>query len=144
MVHSSTLAPHVFVEELQALGLRRAAFVRDAGLDGGRARLVCSHPKLERLAKSLPANTRDFGGHQAGFLEVGEQTGVLMGAFLHRTRRGQGIGGVRLWPYETVSDFLNDGLRLSRGMGRKNALAGLWWGGGKGVIARAPGQRHTD
>ena len=23
-------------------------------------------------------------------------------------------------------------------MGRKNALAGLWWGGAKGVIARQP------
>jgi glutamate dehydrogenase/leucine dehydrogenase len=29
-------------------------------------------------------------------------------------------------------------------MGRKNALAGLWWGGGKGVIARAPGEQHKD
>jgi glutamate dehydrogenase/leucine dehydrogenase len=29
-------------------------------------------------------------------------------------------------------------------MGRKNALAGLWWGGGKGVIARAAGDRHRD
>jgi glutamate dehydrogenase/leucine dehydrogenase len=29
---------------------------------------------------------------------------------------------------------VNDGLRLSQGMTRKNALAGLWWGGGKGVI----------
>lgn len=89
-------------------------------------------------------NTRDYHGHQAIFLEAGEQSGALMGAFLHRTRRGQGIGGVRLWPYDTLADFLNDGLRLSLGMGRKNALAGLWWGGGKGVIARPPGQGHTD
>lgn len=29
-------------------------------------------------------------------------------------------------------------------MGRKNALAGLYWGGGKGVIGRAPGANFTD
>ena len=40
--------------------------------------------------------------------------------------------------YQTdVESFLRDGLRLSAGMTRKNALARLWWGGGKGLIARA-------
>lgn len=29
--------------------------------------------------------------------------------------------------------MLRDGLRLSAGMSRKSALAGLWWGGGKGI-----------
>ena len=143
MVDHSSLTPHAFAEQLQALGLRRAAFVH--AVEGGSAEpLRCSHRKLEALGQSLLDNTRDYDRHQAVFLEVGEQTGALMGAFLHRTSRGQGIGGVRLWPYETVADFLSDGLRLSRGMGRKNALAGLWWGGGKGVIARLPGQQHTD
>jgi glutamate dehydrogenase/leucine dehydrogenase len=139
MVDLSRLPPHAFAERLQALGLRRAAFLHSSA-DG----LSCSHPQLEALGESLLSNTRDYDSHQAVFLEVGAQTGVLLGAFLHRTRRGQGIGGVRLWPYESVAQFLSDGLRLSRGMGRKNALAGLWWGGGKGVIARSPGQQHTD
>ena len=31
---------------------------------------------------------------------------------------------------------MRDGLRLAQGMGRKSALAGLWWGGGKGLIAK--------
>jgi glutamate dehydrogenase/leucine dehydrogenase len=38
-----------------------------------------------------------------------------------------------------VEDLLRDGLRLSRGMTRKSALAGLWWGGGKGIVARPRG-----
>jgi len=139
MVDLSQLEPHVFAERLQALGLRRAAFIQNSA-----GELQCSHPELRGLAQSLLDNARDYDRHQALFFEVGEQTGVLLGAFLHRTRRGQGIGGVRLWSYASVADFLNDGLRLSRGMGRKNALAGLWWGGGKGVIARAPGQRHEE
>ena len=29
-------------------------------------------------------------------------------------------------------------------MGRKNALAGLWWGGGKGVIWRESHHNYTD
>jgi glutamate dehydrogenase/leucine dehydrogenase len=139
MVDLSQLEPHAFADHLQALGLRRAAFIQTPA-----GELQSSHPELRGLAQSLLGNARDYDRHQALFLELGEQTGVLLGAFLHRTRRGQGIGGVRLWSYASVADFLNDGLRLSRGMGRKNALAGLWWGGGKGVIARAPGQRHEE
>ncbi|MEY4546553.1 MAG: hypothetical protein RL685_2748 [Pseudomonadota bacterium] len=139
MVDLSKLEPHVFADRLAALGLRRAAFIQD-----GAQGLICSHPGLAHLGQSLIGNTRDYDRHQAVFLELGEQTNVLLGAFLHRTRRGQGIGGVRLWSYGSVGDFLSDGLRLSKGMGRKNALAGLWWGGGKGVIARPPGQRHDD
>jgi glutamate dehydrogenase (NAD(P)+) len=148
MIDHSTLTPQAFVEELRALGLRRAAFVDSALLHptGKRAAagLESSSPKLDALAQSVVGNRRDYQGHQAVFLEVGEETGALLGAFIHRTRRGQGIGGVRLWSYETVQSFLEDGLRLSLGMGRKNALAGLWWGGGKGVIARPSGQQHAD
>jgi glutamate dehydrogenase/leucine dehydrogenase len=51
---------------------------------------------------------------------------------------------VRFWVYDRVEDFVRDGLRLARGMGHKNALAGLWWGGGKGVVARREGVDHSD
>ncbi|MCA9522517.1 MAG: Glu/Leu/Phe/Val dehydrogenase, partial [Myxococcales bacterium] len=44
----------------------------------------------------------------------------------------------------TLGDALRDGLRLSRGMTRKNALAGLWWGGGKGVIVRGADRAAHD
>lgn len=128
------LSPAQFAEQLLRSGRRRAAFVYDeiAG------QLTASHPSLQELAATIAGNTRDFDRHEAIFLEVGRTTGALFGAFLHCTQRGQGAGGVRHWPYQTVRDFVVDGLRLSRGMGRKNALAGLWWGGGKGVIARQP------
>jgi glutamate dehydrogenase/leucine dehydrogenase len=150
MIDHASLAPQAFVEELRTLGLRRAAFVDSSLLRPVAVGqelsgvLESSNPKLDALAQSLMANTRDYRHHQAVFLEIGEETGALCGAFLQRTRRGQGIGGVRLWSYDTVASFMEDGLRLSLGMGRKNALAGLWWGGGKGVIARSPGQQHAD
>jgi glutamate dehydrogenase/leucine dehydrogenase len=78
------------------------------------------------------------------FFEVGQQSGALMGAFLWNTRRGQAAGGIRLRPYESVEEYICDGLRLATGMGRKNATTGLWWGGGKGVIVQPPGDAYLD
>lgn len=46
---------------------------------------------------------------------------------------------MRLWHYNTMESVVRDGLRLSAGMGRKNALSYLWWGGGKGIIAKNSG-----
>lgn len=111
-------------------GLRRALFVRDEARG-----LSCSSPVLEPVRQALLENQRDFDRHVAVFLEIGKQSGALLAAFIHCAERGQASGGVRYWEYESVSDILSDGLRLSRGMTRKNALAGLWWGGGKGIIA---------
>lgn len=90
---------------------------------------------LEDVTRLL-AGSPDLDRHEGVFLEVGPETGALLGAFLHRTRRGQGQGGLRRWTYASLEQFLDDGLRLSRAMGRKCALAGLWWGGAKGLIAQ--------
>ncbi|MFH1469624.1 MAG: Glu/Leu/Phe/Val dehydrogenase dimerization domain-containing protein [Pseudomonadota bacterium] len=103
-----------------------------------------SHPLLAPLAAAIQADARDYHGHQAVFFEIGAASGFLLSAAVHRTVRGQAAGGVRFWVYDTVEAFVRDGLRLARGMGHKNALAGLWWGGGKGVVARRPGVDHTD
>lgn len=110
---------------------------------GGRAwfSLLDEQPRKSDPRLLLPAEIlAEFQGHEAAFLEVSPLTGVLMGAFLHRTVRGPGAGGVRFWRYQNSLDYLRDGLRLARAMSRKNALAGLWWGGGKGVMAYCPAQ----
>lgn len=106
--------------------------------DFATGQLVAPDAAFESLCASVSHNERDYAAHEAVFLEIGARTGALMAAFLHKTQRGQGAGGVRHWPYASVEHLLQDGLRLSRGMGRKSALAGLWWGGGKGIIARQP------
>jgi glutamate dehydrogenase/leucine dehydrogenase len=106
--------------------------------------MVATAPGLESIAHAINRNERDFAAHRAVFFELGEQTGALQCAFLHRVRRGQGAGGVRHWRYDSLHDVLADGLRLSRGMGRKNALAGLWWGGGKGIICAEPEGKPRD
>jgi glutamate dehydrogenase/leucine dehydrogenase len=120
-------------------GTRRAFFVGT----GQSGTLRASHDFLEPLARTIAAE-RDFDAHEGLFFETGSATGALLSAFLHRTDRGQGAGGVRHWPYDSIGGLVRDGLRLSRGMGRKNALAGLYWGGGKGVIARQAGGRYKD
>lgn len=120
------------LDELVALlkreGIRRFYLVTE----GERVR--ASHPALSPLAEWMAA-CPDYADHEGFFVELGT-TGALHGACIHRTCRGQGAGGVRYWRYDSVGDYLTDGLRLARGMTHKNALAGLWWGGGKGVLAK--------
>ncbi len=130
------LTPQAFASALLDAGLHRAFLVWDAASGSVHA----SHPLLDPLARLLESDRRDFDSHEGVFLAVAPETGVLQAAFVHRTCRGQGAGGLRFWRYDTMEDFLRDGLRLSRGMTLKNALAGIWWGGGKGVIARGTGQ----
>ena len=129
-----SLSPSEFVALLEHENIRRFYFVYDPM----RRVVASSHPSLRPIAKFLEDDHRDFSGHEGLFFQVTEKHATLQGAFVHRTCRGQAAGGVRYWAYDTVEDFLRDGLRLARGMTHKNALAGLWWGGGKGVMARNP------
>lgn len=129
-----------FLTTLRDAGLRRACLV----LERKSGKLVPSHPCLAPLADKISEDMRDFSRHEAIFFEVGHDSGHLLAAFVHATQRGQSAGGLRFWGYDTVEAMVRDGLRLSRGMGQKSALAGLWWGGGKGVIARKEGHDHRD
>jgi glutamate dehydrogenase/leucine dehydrogenase len=134
------LSPAAFRRVLAAAGIRRFFLAWDE--EAGEVR--ASHPELAPLARLLAADRRDFDRHEGIFVQVAPDTGVLQGAFIHRTCRGQAAGGVRFWRYDTVEEFLRDGLRLARGMTHKNALAGLWWGGGKGVMVEERGDGDED
>ncbi len=140
MINLAQISPARFCEFLQERNIRRLYFVWDPEEE----RLVASHSALVPLAELLSRDRRDFDRHEGVFLQVAPQTGVLQGAFVHRTCRGQGAGGLRYWHYDTMEDYLRDGLRLARGMTHKNALAGLWWGGGKGVMAAGTGLGVAD
>jgi glutamate dehydrogenase/leucine dehydrogenase len=132
-------SPTDVAEELRRRG-GRAWIVRDPV----RKALSASHAELCELIDFLDRDQRDEHDHEGMFFEIGRETGALHTAFVHWTDRGQGAGGVRHWPYETFEALVRDGLRLSLGMCRKNALAGLWWGGAKGVIARQDSDRYRD
>jgi glutamate dehydrogenase/leucine dehydrogenase len=131
--------PEALIETLQRAGSRRAFVITQAGT----GRVVASHERLAPLASAIAAED-NFDRHQGCFFEIGAESGHLLSAFVHATTRGQAAGGVRFWRYERLADFIRDGLRLSKAMGQKCALAGLWWGGGKGVIARRADADHRD
>ena len=133
------LATDRFAKRLAASGGRACVTWDDA-----REAPVASQPWLEPLAAALAVDDRDFHRHEGLFFAVGPETGALLTAFVHKTVRGQAAGGLRHWPYPNLLALIRDGLRLSLGMSRKNALAGLWWGGGKGIIARQAGERFRD
>lgn len=135
-----SLPPQALVEHLAGRGIRRFAFTR-----GDRpGALRATHPELQPIADFLAADPRDFLDHEGLFFQVSRRHATLQGAFVHRTCRGQAAGGVRYWDYPTLEAYLRDGMRLAVGMTRKNALAELWWGGGKGVMARNPEVPRDD
>lgn len=76
----------------------------------------------------------DYDNHEGVFFRADAESSCLFFAFIHHTNRGQAQGGTRFFSYETMQDLLSDGLRLSKAMSEKCAVAGLWWGGGKSII----------
>jgi len=110
----------------------RRAFVL---FENGEFRL--SHKHLQPIQAFFELS-HDFADHEGFFVGTEPDIHTIFTAFVHDTRRGLSQGGLRLWPYATMADVLSDGLRLSQGMTRKNALAGLRWGGGKGIIPLPP------
>ncbi len=63
---------------------------------------------------------------------------------IHNTVLGPALGGLRMWPYKTEQEALDDVLRLSRGMSYKAAVAGLNLGGGKSVIIGDPAEDKSE
>lgn len=109
-------------------GVRRAYVISRQG------ELELSHQDLLAPVAEFLRSSKDFAGHKAVFVWRENGTDALFFAFVHSTTRGLAQGGLRFQQYDGLGEQLSDGLRLSQGMTRKNALAGLWWGGGKGII----------
>ena len=126
--------PTDFIKYLKKENIKKFFFVYDFE----KKNLKASHLQLQSVADFFAIDKRDFIEHEGWFCKVSDSYDMLLGAFVHRTNRGQAAGGVRFWSYDTIEEYFRDGLRLGAGMTFKNALAGLWWGGGKGVIAHNP------
>jgi leucine dehydrogenase len=63
---------------------------------------------------------------------------------IHNTTLGPALGGLRMWPYGSEQEALDDVLRLSRGMTYKAAVSGLNLGGGKAVIIGDPRKDKSE
>jgi len=82
--------------------------------------------------------------HEEIVVRTGPRSGLPVIVAIHSTRLGQAVGGCRIWQYPDWRDGLEDALRLSAGMTRKCAVAGLANGGGKTVVAVPRGERLDD
>ncbi|MCB1032781.1 MAG: class I tRNA ligase family protein [Acidobacteria bacterium] len=120
------------LESFRREGVERAFLVFENG------QFTLSHPKLLEPIQAFFELSQDFARHEAVFIGTEPEIPTLFFAFVHDTRRGLAQGGLRYRLYDSVASILEDGLRLSQGMTRKNALAGLWWGGGKGILPMTP------
>lgn len=84
--------------------------------------------------KSFP----DFSGHQQ-VIEISRPEVGLRGFIaIHSNVLGPAVGGTRMYPYKTEREAITDVLRLSHAMTYKCALAGVKFGGGKGVVVGDP------
>jgi glutamate dehydrogenase/leucine dehydrogenase len=117
-----------FHDALKERGILRASIV----FQDGDFRL--SHPDVLKPLQGFLESSLDFASHEAIFIGREEGLETVFLAFTHDTHRGPAQGGLRFRRYDGLEEAFSDGLRLSQGMTRKNALAGLWWGGGKGLI----------
>ncbi|MBI2591306.1 MAG: Glu/Leu/Phe/Val dehydrogenase [Candidatus Brennerbacteria bacterium] len=82
-------------------------------------------------AKKIPG----FDNHRDILSFSDEQNGITGFIAIHKIKSGIAIGGTRYWHYDTPEKALSDALRLSKAMTYKCALAGVPYGGGKGIIA---------
>ncbi len=83
-------------------------------------------------------------GYERVVQGVDETAGYHGIVFVHSTVLGPAVGGTRFWKYSSDDEAITDGLRLSKGMTYKNALAGLPCGGGKSIILRQPGEPDRE
>ncbi|MGA8277739.1 MAG: Glu/Leu/Phe/Val dehydrogenase dimerization domain-containing protein [Rhodanobacteraceae bacterium] len=83
-------------------------------------------------------------GHEEVVFCHNRDAGLKAIIAIHNTVLGPALGGLRMWPYKSEAEAVNDVLRLSRGMTFKNAVAGLNLGGGKAVIIGDPATDKSE
>lgn len=76
----------------------------------------------------------DSNNHEQVVFCNDKHSGLKAIIAIHNTQLGPALGGCRMYPYANEADALTDVLRLSKGMTKKAAVAGLNLGGGKAVI----------
>jgi leucine dehydrogenase len=85
----------------------------------------------------------EFDNHEQLVFGYDPETNLRALIAIHDTTLGPALGGCRMWPYASEAEAVTDALRLSRGMTRKSAVAGLELGGGKAVIMGDPARQKT-
>ena len=92
----------------------------------------------------MKINEISVPGYERVVQGIDEEAGYHGIVFVHNTVLGPAVGGTRFWKYSSEDEAITDGLRLSKGMTYKNALADLPCGGGKSIILRKPGEPDRE
>lgn len=81
----------------------------------------------------------EYDGHFMHISIHDKNHGTIGFIGIHSTNLGPALGGTRYKPYISEKSALKDVLNLSKAMSYKCAMAGLPYGGGKGVLIEKPG-----
>jgi len=82
-------------------------------------------------------------GYEQVMKVTDKKSGLTAIIAIHDTTLGPALGGIRIQPYASFNDALEDALRLSKGMTYKSAVAEVGFGGGKSVILADPKTQKT-
>jgi len=86
----------------------------------------------------LVQETIEVPGYEGVVKFTEKCSGLVAIVAVHNTKLGPGLGGVRIYPYESFDQALVDVLRLAKGMTYKAGIAQLGLGGAKSVIIADP------
>jgi leucine dehydrogenase len=92
---------------------------------------------------SLQLEQISVKGYEQVVKVVDQKAGLTAIIAIHNTTMGPALGGIRIHPYATFNDALEDVLRLAKGMTYKSAVAEVGFGGGKSVIIADPKRHKT-
>lgn len=103
------------------------------------ASLIQEGQKLQ----SLQMEKLSVKGYEQVIKITDKKAGLTAIIAIHDTTLGPALGGIRIQPYATFNEALEDVLRLSKGMTYKSAVADVGFGGGKSVIIADPKKNKT-
>lgn len=92
-----------------------------------------------------PDKLKNFDNHRQISWVFDNKTGLKAVVCIHRGGlMNPAFGATRIWPYPTLLEAVEDGLKLSRVMSYKSAISGLKYGGAKAVIVKPSGQVNSS
>ena len=101
--------------------------------------LVQESQKLSLELELIPVK-----GYEQVIKITEKKSGLTAITALHNLTLGPALGGVRIRPYDSFNEALEDVLRLSKGMTYKSSVAGVGFGGGKSVIIADQKQKTPE
>lgn len=100
-------------------------------------------PLTEARTSTLQLERLTVKGYDQVVKVTDKTVGLSAIIAIHDVTLGPALGGIRIQPYSTFNDALEDVLRLAKGMTYKSAVAEVGYGGGKSVIIADPKKQKT-